>query len=872
METFETLRNYLALLDDPQLATGAQARQTAADLIVLLKEFSTRLNKSDVSTLSKEECLNNLDLLLKAIGHSKVSIDLALACGNLCLKLVTLSGENVRAWLEEKTRSSDQDFLWLTLATGCLNNSLTSPELMRDIFVIIQKCCLTPSSHDYQSFQALRLWSSKAKSTKLALFQDDEAALRQLLDLINANWENPMRGITDLLTDTLGNVLDLVHRPELNMELMESTMTGLSWKMKSKYPPLTVLLPRVGVINTLSNYSSEFSTGLVQSLTSNHLASAGASVYRLIVKTKGIFDVWKQLLMKPFLFALTIDESTLVRSNAKHHWLNPTISSLPKEAGDAMIEALDDSDQCWMARFLVFKGQRNYGFIDKLTRKHLDLLREGVHHSSSDVRLAAFSALCHTKKKASPPSMDEFDLIAYFVSTNLTVDDAAFRQVFVSDFTQLMIRSRDYCVVTHRRQSKRPDRQKSDSLDPAVKDVLVQVDAIMRCLFTNLIPDANYQRLVTSLELLHVLNLCFFAYNSTGMNKGSANGNPTPLVEAAQSLPNGQQLMQFQTNMNFKRLLASCVMHYMSNVKMLAFELLLFFRPCDFLETQVFEEAVHLSCSPKFGECESASLLFALCLRWRQNRKKRGQQNQDTEEQQRDNSWTKAFLQINLCENKLLKCCIEGSLKREATQLTPLLLDLYKSLFERRDDLFAIAKSAPMHGLLTCLRRTMVLEDLSCTSFFQDLVKTLKASTDFMLTVLSGGEKGKNASFADMSLAVEAVVSEHLKVDEDDNSVNISDEHSLVLACAWLNLKECALVASQIVDVESADLVHEAGMVMTTVLTGSRHKGALEAAASALGDFSSHLFQSTDPKLSVIPHRILSTVLGIESKTYLWKT
>ena len=110
-----------------------------------------------------------------------------------------------------------------------------------------------------------------------------------------------------------------------------------------------------------------------------------------------------------------------------------------------------------------------------------------------------------------------------------------------------------------------------------------------------------------------------------------------------------------------------------------------------------------------------------------------------------------ALSQINLCENKLLKCCIEEDVvikgRRCGTphQLSPLILDLYKSLFKRRNNLFAIAEETPMHGLLTSLRRTIMLEDLDKSTFYKDLVETLRESMEFMLTVLSGGEKALTA-------------------------------------------------------------------------------------------------------------------------------
>ena len=107
------------------------------------------------------------------------------------------------------------------------------------------------------------------------LLKSKPEKLQCLLELINANWENPLRGtylfsisahtknfyfqiqiifsisrkkigISDLLIDILGNILDLLDDCDLNNELLEKTLMDLNWKLKSIYPPLIVLLPRIG--------------------------------------------------------------------------------------------------------------------------------------------------------------------------------------------------------------------------------------------------------------------------------------------------------------------------------------------------------------------------------------------------------------------------------------------------------------------------------------------------------------------------------------------------------------------------------------------------------------------------------------------------
>lgn len=81
--------------------------------------------------------------------------------------------------------------------------------------------------------------------------------------------------------------------------------------------------------------------------------------------------------------------------------------------------------------------------------------------------------------------------------------------------------------------------------------------------------------------------------------------------------------------------------------------------------------------------------------------------------------------------------------------LSELLLEEYVQLLKRsRQNFLNIAKTSPMHGLLTSIRATMHLENLE-NEFYQKLMQALEESVQFMLEVLSGGKEDvKNASFA----------------------------------------------------------------------------------------------------------------------------
>ena len=142
-----------------------------------------------------------------------------------------------------------------------------------------------------------------------------------------------------------------------------------------------------------------------------------------------------------------------------------------------------------------------------------------------------FSALCQVKRKTAMPSAREIDLIKRFLAENLGEDDSTFRQNFVSDFTVLVVRLRDNTLSAFRKELK-----KSGQGSNAVGNIwnregsqlineVTDLHDIMTILFDNLYGGANYQRLISALELLTTFHFGMFEYEAhRGMNKRSGNG------------------------------------------------------------------------------------------------------------------------------------------------------------------------------------------------------------------------------------------------------------------------------------------------------------------------------------------------------------
>ena len=130
----------------------------------------------------------------------------------------------------------------------------------------------------------------------------------------------------------------------------------------------------------------------------------------------------------------------------------------------------------------------------------ISMLDEALVHSSPEVRISAFSVLCHQKKKSDAPTDAEMEKIRRFVDDNLTVDSPSFRQEFLSDFTSLTIRCRNFCVANLKKNVA------------GVDAVVRHIDLMSKSLMNHLFPGANYQRLITALEFLRIMSLCFHCY------------------------------------------------------------------------------------------------------------------------------------------------------------------------------------------------------------------------------------------------------------------------------------------------------------------------------------------------------------------------
>ncbi len=815
-------------------------------------------------------------LLFRVLEDSDCPVDVALVLGAALARIPAKEEKEVRArhgellLLAEERRGG---LVSVCIAEGILNTLVGGrpPEdrdcgaLLPRLWELVLVSCSASSPYTFQQFQCLKLLcgvlrqlvkkeeeeeqiSSSPFIRELCRPYSSDSLCGRTFSLLNSSWESPTKGVPDLVGASLAALLEAVasagHGRFVEDHLFGHTWRRLGWRNKCKYALLEVLLPHLGRLEDVLEANPEIGHNMGQSFASNYVASAGAALYKLMLKRLD-FAPWEKHL-KASLIGGLLSEDPLVAANACNHWLGPTVSAYRERAVDSLLEHLEEEEEeeadppapperRVTAIMLVLKAGRQSGLEGEREEGRPlggSRLRSGLRHASPSVRVAAFSALCQARKRASAPTREEVGLAVDFVRANLSVDSPSFRQTFLGDLAVLLVRCRDFLAGELRKGR--------DLSGDGSHHLLAGLDALLELLFANCFPGANYQRLMASLEALYLFSSCFFHFRpGTGLNKSSGNGDPSALLEHSRS----RGMLREETEGHLA-VLISCILHHMADVRAAAARLLeRFLPPGEAVQRELVSRSLELVCSPKFAETESAAAILRLISRWNGGR----------------NPFPLSDIVVGE-EN------LAASLEDGCDTFSELLLRSYGKLLRKSDDQFlAMAKRCPMHGLLTAVRCCLWEERLGNSGDFpRRAVGLLAESSRVMLGRLSS--RDAFADFSDMAEAVEAVC------EGEEETVEISDEHQLVLACAWLNLKECCLLSTLLVQtfelsdggapgtLSVAD-VEKCCEVVIDVLARCRHKGAIISAQGSLQNLSARLLSCGKREFRSIPERFLTKIL-----------
>uniref|UniRef100_A0A3B5MH56 Si:ch211-225b11.4 n=1 Tax=Xiphophorus couchianus TaxID=32473 RepID=A0A3B5MH56_9TELE len=741
------------------------------------------------------------------------------------------------------------------LLTCCRPHILLSPShdttqaclLLEGLFPLVYALCEEKQDCHYFAFEVLTMWLKRVKEcvtdlwrmTGSRLLPDDSKLLQQLTHIIWTNAESPVEGVPEFASSAFTLLLNLY---ALDSEQFCDTsktfyftllerLLKLPWEAKAKYHRLCALLPHVGAELVLDQYT-EVSRHLLNCLSTNHLSPCGSEFYKCLIQQQrrelpvSLTEVdlagrwansWQPLLLE----ALT-SEVTLLQTNSSTHLLPCTLQVFPS-AVHHLLASLNPQKPghlhawaCVLSSYRAVSGCSPWALHGSSTFKTLQL---ALGSADDKVRLAALNLLCCSPKTRDVPSAEEITILKEFIPQNLNCESSPFRQHLQAAVRRFLVRIRDGCLAHI--------RGKRCSLYH-----IGFVEWLGELPYSFLSPGHSYQRKKTALLLLFaVLETCTDTW-SPDKKKGQPPANIGLLIDCARQ--RGQWDFFCRTK---QLLLISCLEDSTNEIRELSAGLLLRFFPPSFpadiaevLETR----SMQLLRSPRVQEAQMGALMM------------------------------KMLLQKNLCVVRVL------------------LKELEEHHLTAKADMMLSARTKPIHGVLCALQRCLLeaADDIYTTldhSLMTKLLDLLENISLLLLAVLHGDcEAHAPPSFCDMGNAISSLISQSGGGQTDEEEcVLLSEEHSLVLTCCWVSLKETGILLGSLVEkvlkeskkhseclLTKRDLMR-ASDVFKNILLKCRHWGAVEGCGLGFTKFCTSLLNSSDSDLKDIPAQMLKDGLQV---------
>ncbi|XP_077043870.1 tRNA (32-2'-O)-methyltransferase regulator THADA-like isoform X2 [Agelaius phoeniceus] len=757
-------------------------------------------------------------------------------------------------------------------------------------------CALTREQKDchYYCFQACALWLQRLREGLAALWHltgthvlaQDSELLQELTQLLWNNAETPVEGVSEFIHSSFRLLLEIYHlecqhfqdqeRP-LYQQMLQRVVS-MPWQIKARYVPLCAIVPYMGSQQVLDAYP-DLPQHLLSCLSTNHLCPAAAEAYKVLVRQQcsewrdgqrgteeALAEQWA-LRWLPLLSQGLCSPLPILQSNSANHLLTWTLRQLP--ATQALLAAQFGGQDTMSLRawVSVLKAQKSVAGALPLGEEALERLSRCLGTREEGIRLAALGLLCCSPNTNQPLSGTEVRLLREFLPLNLNCDSSSFRQLLQAAVRKALVRLRDSSLAQLR--GKAPRRSGPAEGAEQLAQAVGFVEWLLQLSIASLSPGSNYQRKKMALLLLAaVLETCTDTWSPDRKK-----GQPPRTMATLLSYARQRGCWDFFSQPNLLALL-SCLQDSTNEIRDLASELLVRYFPTTFPEPiaqALFQLAQDTLGSPRVQEAEAGSVLMKTIL-------------------QKSDSGTMKSLSLE-AEAAL-------TLPSRGLCFAQHLLHVLQAQYKvAHQDLLRAAATAPMHGAIAALRRcllqvpevavSMQAAELvqSWQEFLTCLVTTVRDITSLLLGALQSqqgpgaDEQAAAPSFAEMGNAIGSLImlgKGQGQEEEESDSVLLSEEHSLILTCCWVSVKEIGLLLGGLAELLlSPALPAEVGpllplptlqmatRVFQEILLRCRHWGAVEGCSMGFTKFCAALLNHPDPELQAIPRAVLEQ--GLEA-------
>ncbi|XP_016143827.1 uncharacterized protein [Sinocyclocheilus grahami] len=771
------------------------------------------------------------------------------------------------------------------LLTCCRNDILVSHHsnqgtclLLNGLFPFISALCEEKLDCHYYVFQVFTIWLKRLRECLSEVWEVTGAPLdsdlqQHLTQIIWSNAESPLDGVAEVARSAFCLFMEIYDKDCLHFENTDkrlyvellNSISELPWESKAKYLPLTALLPYAGTDKVLELYPA-LSSHILKCLSTNHLSPCASEVYRSLLqeqKRELIINAsqeappteqdsanqWARRWQPVILEALT-SELTLLQNNASSHLLPSTLRIFPG-AVNTLLSALDPAVpghlHAWACVMNAQRATSGHSLWSVDSPHALKTLHIALSSLDDSIRLAALNLLCCSPKTKEAPSQVEYSALRDFLPLNLNSESSPFRQHFQAVLRKFLMRIRDSCMASIKGHNGKKGLTEEEEAE--LKQGVEFVDWLFQLSVVYLTPDSSYQRKKTVLLLLSaVLETCTDTW-SPDRKKGQPPANMSTLINWAKE--RGKWDFFSKSKM---LVLIGCLEDSTNEIRELSAELLLRFFPSslpDDITAVLLRRAERLLHSPRVQEAQMGALMIKLLL------------------------------------HKVDGAFEHGEEKQSVKLIAFLLTKLEYHYLTARNDMLLAARTTPIHGVVSALQRGLlevpgVLAESITHSVAGDIVSLIEKLTLLLLGVLYGDqdtqEKDVPPSFCDMGNAISSLIGqggvEGAGLDEDgEENVLLSEEHSLVLTCCWVSLKEIGIFLGSLVErilslhckdlTLSVEELRKASKVFKDIILKCRHWGAVEGCCIGFTKFCRALLSSSDPEIREIPPLILKQGLSV---------
>ncbi|NXO80688.1 THADA protein, partial [Sitta europaea] len=893
-------------------ATLLQTVQTTSGLAVIL---FTRAMYEPVEELA----LLISALLLGTVEHSAVPAWFLRSCGALCTaqlpnSVLLFLCHGALAMLDWKNGSMGENGEKLLLDIASVLLSLSSE--------------LKESSVATSLSRVLVIWTNSALAALVSSSPDLKTKLNgnsdtigKLLEYIYTHWDHPLDAIRHQTKLIFKNLLQ-IHQTTLAGSNGKSDpffgrlikhLLSLDWHVKGKYASLGSLVECVGtenilqldrtipgqILDVMSDQSlAPYASDLLETMFTNHKAH-----FTLSFQESTWIDQWHNIWVSPLLVILcegNHDQTTYIID-----YYLPKLLKCNPDSLSYMIRILQASADANLgscstrgalgALMACLRTARAYGHLElsNILGSGLvstECIKQGLVHQHSQVCIDALGFLCETHRTTEVVSLEEMQLIEFFMMYNLNSQSPSIRQQIVSLLRKLFCRIQESSQVLYKLEQ---NKTKQDLVENSTKmpplRILQQykdfMSSVCARLFEVLFPGSSHPTRFSALSILESIAEIF-------------------------SVPKGQaQVFQLHQEIDSARVqtLIQCFASTFEEVKLLAFRLLMKLRDValNFQGSEnlglLFQAAIDLSTSTKPYDCVTASYLLnflvyhkglqQICLgKWPEHNP-----------QMDENTSVSTVEKNTLAVIKLLLVTVE------------------EEILQAKKCLLEAAASFPMYGRVHCITgalQQLPFNNLTLVSEWKEIVSRLmlmsynlsavvspvvqSSSPEGLIPMDSDPESAgrlqmilheiqpqdTNDYFMQAKILKEHCKEESEKMADQGPTKNISLETrgrgrpvcdvtaQMVLVCCWRSMKEvslllgtlCRLLPSQTTSEPSDGLitveqVKSIGDYFKHHLLQSRHRGAFELAYAGFVQLTEMLSRCNSESLHRMPEQWLSCVL-----------